>query len=83
MKFNKSCPEDATSLKLIFRPLSHRNYRLFYGGQGISLIGARMQPIALNWLVYPLTDSALLSGVVGFTSRIPTVSNPCHKGEWE
>ena len=48
MKFNKSRPEDATSLKLIFRPLSHRNYRLFYGRQGISLIGIRMQPIALN-----------------------------------
>ena len=83
MKFNKSRPDDANNLKLIFRALSHRNYRLFFGGQSISLIGTWMQQIAMNWLVYQLTDSALLLGVVGFTSRIPTVSNQCHKGEWE
>jgi MFS family permease len=57
---------------LIFRALSHRNYRLFFGGQGISLIGTWMQQIAMSWLVYRLTHSALLLGVVGFTSRIPT-----------
>jgi MFS family permease len=59
-------------LKLIFRSLGHRNYRLFFGGQGISLIGTWMQQIAINWLVYRLTGSALLLGVVGFTGRIPT-----------
>jgi hypothetical protein len=83
MKFNKSRPDGANSLKLIFRVLSHKNYRLFFGGQSISLIGTWMQQIALNWLVYRLTDSALLLGVVGFISRIPTVSNQYHKGEWE
>jgi MFS family permease len=72
MKFGQPRPDDANSLKLIFRALSHRNYRLFFGGQGISLIGTWMQQIAMNWLVYRLTDSALLLGVVGFTSRIPT-----------
>ena len=56
----------------VFRALSHRNYRLFFGGQGISLIGTWMQQIAMNWLIYRLTHSALLLGVVGFTSRIPT-----------
>lgn len=59
-------------MRLIFRSLSHRNYRLFFGGQGISLIGTWMQQIAMGWLVYRLTGSALLLGVVGFTSRIPT-----------
>ena len=72
MRFGQPRPDDANSLKLIFRALSHRNYRLFFGGQGISLIGTWMQQIAINWLVYRLTHSALLLGVVGFTSRIPT-----------
>ncbi|MBN2225270.1 MAG: MFS transporter [Deltaproteobacteria bacterium] len=59
-------------LKTIFRSLSHRNYRLFFGGQGLSLIGTWMQQIAISWLVYRLTGSALMLGVVGFSSRIPT-----------
>jgi MFS family permease len=69
---NSSHPHDANGLKLIFRALSHRNYRLFFGGQSISLVGTWMQQIAINWLVYRLTNSALLLGVVGFTSRIAT-----------
>ena len=56
----------------ILRALRHRNYRLFFSGQGISLIGTWMQQIAMNWLVYRLTNSAFLLGVVGFSSRIPT-----------
>jgi MFS family permease len=56
----------------ILRALRHRNYRLFFSGQSISLIGTWMQQIALNWLVYRLTGSAVLLGVVGFSSRIPT-----------
>ncbi|MFB3886447.1 MAG: MFS transporter [Thermodesulfobacteriota bacterium] len=60
------------SLKPIFRALHHRNYRLFFGGQSISLVGTWMQQVALNWLVYRLTHSAFLLGVVGFTGRIPT-----------
>ena len=58
-------------LKVIFRSLQYRNYRLFFGGQGISLIGTWMQRIALPWLVYRLTGSAFLLGVVGFASQIP------------
>lgn len=57
---------------MVFRALAHRNYRLFFGGQSISLIGTWIQQIAINWLVFRLTHSALLLGVVGFTSRIPT-----------
>ena len=51
--------------------LRYRNYRLFFGGQGVSLIGTWMQRIAMSWLVYRLTNSAFLLGLVGFTSQIP------------
>ena len=63
---------NSTGLSQIFRALSHRNYRLFFGGQSISLIGTWLQLTAVSWLVFRLTDSSFLLGVVGFTSRIPT-----------
>jgi len=53
------------------RALRHRNYRLFFGGQSISLIGTWITRIATSWLVYRLTGSELLLGVVGFASQIP------------
>ena len=53
------------------RALRHRNYRLFFGGQLISLTGTWMQSVALSWLVYRLTDSAALLGLVGFAGQIP------------
>jgi MFS family permease len=53
------------------RALRHRNFRLFFGGQLVSLVGTWMQTVAQSWLVYRLTDSALLLGVVGFASQIP------------
>jgi MFS family permease len=56
----------------LFRALSYRNYRLFFFGQSISLIGTWMQQVAMSWLVYRLTGSALLLGTVGFCSQIPT-----------
>src|SRR3954451_19729398 len=55
----------------LVRALRHRNYRLFMGGQLISLIGTWMQTVAESWLVYRLTGSALLLGVAGFANRIP------------
>ena len=57
--------------RIIFRSMKYKNYRLFFIGQAISLTGTWMQIIALAWLVYRLTDSALLLGVVGFASQIP------------
>lgn len=60
------------SIKNIFASLKSRNYRLYFTGQGISLIGTWMQNIAMSWLVYRLTGSALLLGVVAFTSQFPT-----------
>ena len=55
----------------MFRALRHRNYRLFFCGQIISLIGTWMQSIAQAWLVYRLTKSPLLLGLVGFAGQIP------------
>ena len=54
------------------RALRHRNYRLFFLGQGLSLIGTWMQGVAIGWLVYRLTGSQMLLGVVGFAGSIPT-----------
>jgi len=59
-------------LAQLWRALRSRNYRLFFGGQGISLIGTWMQRIALSWLVYRLTGSAMMLGAVGFASQVPT-----------
>jgi MFS family permease len=56
----------------IFSSLRSRNYRLYFTGQGISLIGTWMQNIALSWLIYRLTGSVFLLGLIGFTSQIPT-----------
>lgn len=55
-----------------WRALHHRNFRLFFGGQSISLIGTWMTRIATLWLVYRLTKSALVLGTVGFAGQIPT-----------
>jgi MFS family permease len=57
----------------ILRALRHRNYRLFFGGQSVSLVGTWITRIATSWLVYRLTGSALLLGVVGFCGQIPTL----------
>jgi MFS family permease len=57
--------------KIVFRSLQYRNYRLFFAGQIISLTGTWMQQIALPWLVFRLTGSAFLLGVVGFAGQIP------------
>ena len=56
----------------LVRALYHRNYRLFFSGQAISLIGSWMTRVATSWLVYRLTGSALLLGVVGFAGQVPT-----------
>jgi MFS family permease len=62
----------ATGLLSIGRALRHRNYRLFFSGQSISLIGTWLTKVATSWLIYRLTGSALLLGVLGFAGQIPT-----------
>jgi MFS family permease len=53
------------------RALHARNFRIFYFGQAVSLVGTWMTRVAMGWLVYRLTDSALLLGVAGFAGQIP------------
>ncbi|MCX2574438.1 MFS transporter [Pedobacter sandarakinus] len=57
----------------IFRSLKHYNYRLFFTGQAISLTGTWMQRVAISWLIYRLTGSAFLLGLVTFLSLIPSL----------
>jgi MFS family permease len=57
--------------KHILRALRSRNYRLFFGGQSISLIGTWMQQLAMSWLVYRLTHSLLMLGLIGFAAQVP------------
>ncbi len=58
-------------MAILFRALKHRNFQLFFSGQMISLVGTWMQSIAEAWLVYRLTGSAALLGLLGFVSQIP------------
>ena len=65
-----------------WRALKHRNFKLFVGGQSISLIGTWMTRLATSWLVWRLTHSALLLGVVGFSGQILTFLLAPFAGVW-
>ena len=56
-----------------FRALRHRNFRLFFAGQTVSLIGTWVTRIATSWFVYRLTESAWMLGLVSFISLAPTL----------
>ena len=60
------------SWRFALRALQHRNYRLFFAGQSISLIGTWMTRLATSWLVYRLTNSAFLLGFIGFAGQVPS-----------
>src|ERR1700734_410816 len=64
-------PENRSRARAMVRSLRHRNFQLFFSGQLISLIGTWMQNVAQSWLLYRLTGSSLLLGVVGFAGQIP------------
>jgi MFS family permease len=66
----------------LVRALRHRNYRLFFAGQSISLIGTWLTRVATSWLVFRLTDSAFLLGVVGFAGQMPTFVLAPIAGVW-
>src|SRR6187431_1523833 len=53
------------------RAFRHRNFRLYFGGQSISLIGTWVQQVALSWTVYQLTRSSFLLGIVSFAGQLP------------
>ena len=62
---------ESPRLREAFRALRYYNFRLFFAGQLISLVGTWMQTVAQSWLVYRLTGSSALLGLVGFSSQIP------------
>lgn len=64
-------PVGKVSLRDTFRALRHRNYRLFFYGQLVSLIGTWMQQTAMSWLVYQITGSKTLLGVVAAVGSAP------------
>ena len=67
------CVERCGLMNRLTRALRHRNYRLFFTGQSLSLIGTWITRVATSWLVYRLTGSELLLGLVGFCGQIPTM----------
>src|SRR6188768_2188594 len=64
------------------RALRHRNYRLFFGGQSLSLIGTWMSQVASSWLVYDLKESAFLLGLVTFSGQLPALLLTPFAGVW-
>ncbi len=74
MRVKEDHRTSTSRLSALGRALAHRNYRLFFVGQGVSLIGTWMTRIATGWLVFRLSgpDSAFLLGLVGFAGQVPT-----------
>ncbi len=64
------------------RALKHRNYRLYFAGQVVSLVGTWMQHVAMSWLAYRLTGSVLVLGLVGFAGQIPILLLAPFGGVW-
>ena len=68
--------------KYALRALEHRNYKLFFGGQSLSMIGTWMTQVATSWLVYRVTGSAWLLGLVGFSGQVPALLLTPFAGVW-
>jgi len=69
-------------MKHLIRSLNSRNYRLYFSGQGISLVGTWMTMIATSWLVYRLTASPFLLGLANFTGQLPVFLCAAFAGVW-
>lgn len=67
---------------VVFRALRHRNFALFASGQAVALVGYWMQSLAQSWLLYRLTGSAMLLGVLGFASSLPILLLAPLAGLW-
>ena len=74
--------EKPSDNRRIFRALRYSNYRLYFIGQGISLVGSWMQAVAMSWLVYRITNSVFLLGVTGFAGQIPSFFLSPVAGVW-
>ena len=72
MNRGKESNYNGMRLQLLLRSLHSRNFRLYFAGQSISLVGTWMQQVAMSWLVYRMTGSPFLLGVVSFMGQIPT-----------
>jgi MFS family permease len=68
--------------RFALRALRHRNYRLFFSGQSVSLVGTWMTRVAISWLVYRLTHSPFLLGLASFSGQIPTFLLGPFAGVW-
>jgi MFS family permease len=77
-----SSAQPAPRWRFLLRALEYRNYRLFFSGQSLSLIGTWITRIATSWLVYRLTGSAWMLGVIGFLGQIPTFLLGPFAGVW-
>ncbi len=66
----------------LLRALRHRNYRLYFTGQSVSLVGTWITRVATSWLVWQLTHSAVMLGIVGFTGQVPTFLLGPFAGVW-
>ena len=71
MTNSRSDSKPTSGIKSTFRSLRYRNFRLYFSGQSISLIGTWIQRIAIPWLVYDLTGSVFMLGLIGFVGQIP------------
>jgi MFS family permease len=65
-------PAAEGGLRFALRALAHRNYRLFFAGQSVSLVGTWLTRVATSWLVYRLSGSAAMLGLIGFCGLIPS-----------
>ena len=74
--------QPVTRWQFFLRAFHHRNYRLYYSGQSLSLIGSWMTRIATSWLVYRLTGSAWMLGLIGFLGQVPTFLLGPFAGVW-
>ena len=74
--------KSAAGWRFALRALGHRNYRLFFTGQSVSLVGTWMTRVATSWLVYRLTHSPFLLGLVTFSGQIPAFFLGPFAGVW-
>src|SRR5216684_5596517 len=74
--------ERDSTIRFLLRSLRHRNYRLFFTGQSLSLIGTWMTQVATSWLIYRVTNSAWLLGLVGFSGQLPAFFLAPFAGVW-
>jgi MFS family permease len=72
----------AGGLRFLLRALRYRNYRLFFLGQLVSMVGTWLTMVASSWLVYRLTDSSLWLGIAGFSQQVPMFVVAPLAGAW-